>query len=559
METTEPTDPHVLGATGTSTLLDEKRHETPTQTQAEPPSQTGPQQPEQSHLHGLQLVLLITILYLGIYLVALELTMLSTLVPIMTDQFGNVTNISWYSAAYVLSLCVFTPVGGKLYSQLPVKLVYLSSIGTFSLGLLVSSLARSSRMFIAGRVVNGLGAAGQFGGALLLIGPSCRPEIRPLVTAGAFSIVPVGSMTGPIIAGALAARAGWRWCFWMLLFVSGFIIICASLMKLPEKTKKPPIRQGLKSLPRKIDLVGFILFASAAVMLPLALTWGGQATISWSSATIIGLLCGGVCSAVLFCFWCRYKQDDALIPPSCLAQRSVYVGSLLICLQGGATQAIPFFLPLWFQAIKGDSTEESAVHILPSLISMVLATMTCGFLLRKLRYIPPWAIIGGLITSIGSGLLSTLTPETSTGKWIGYQIITSFGRGLAFQIPITAVQEFVPPAKHAISISSINLFMQLGNAVSVSSSQTIFNNRLPALLSRYAPEVNTTMVSQAGATRARQLIPPEQLPGFLEAYNQAITNIFYFTTSVAILSFLVSFALEWKRLDKAPAKPEAKV
>ncbi|KAF3020107.1 hypothetical protein E8E14_005486 [Neopestalotiopsis sp. 37M] len=518
-ETTAPTDRDDLGVAGTSTSPDEKKHDTAIHIQAGPPSQAGQHQPEQSHVHGLKLVLLITILYLGIYLVALELTMLSTLVPIMTDQFGNVTNISWYSSAYVLSLCVFTPVGGKLYSQLPVKLVYLSSIGTFSIGLLVSSLARSSRMFIAGRVINGIGAAGQFGGALLLIGPSCRPEIRPIVTAGAFSIVPVGSMTGPIIAGALAAHTVWRWCFWMLLFVSGFIIICASLMNLPEKASKPPIRQGLKALPRKIDLVGFVLFASAAVMLLLALTWGGQATISWSSATVIGLLCGG----------------------------------------GGATQAIPFFLPLWFQAIKGDSTEESAVHILPSLISMVVATMTCGSLLRKLRYIPPWAIVGGLITSIGSGLLTTLTPETSTAKWIGYQILTNFGRGLAFQIPITAVQEFVPPAKHAISITSMNLFMQLGNAVSVSASQTIFNNRLPVLLSRYAPEVNTTIVLQAGATRARHLILPEQLPGFLRAYNEAITNIFYLTTAVAILSFLVSFAMEWKRLDKVPAKTKSKV
>jgi hypothetical protein len=72
----------------------------------------------------------------------------------------------------------------------------------------------------------------------------------------------------------------------------------------------------------------------------------------------------------------------------------------------------------------------------------------------------------------------------------------------------------------------MNLFMQLGNAVSVSAAQTIFNNRLPVLLSRYAPEVNTTMVLQAGATRVRHLVLPEQLPGFLKAYNEAITNIF---------------------------------
>jgi Na+/melibiose symporter-like transporter len=141
-----------------------------------------------------------------------------------------------------------------------------------------------------------------------------------------------------------------------------------------------------------------------------------------------------VCSLILFGCWSRFKGDDALIPPSYLSNRTVYIGCMLIFLQGGATQSIPFFLPLWFQAMEGDGTRESAIHLLPSLVSMVIATISCGALVRKFRYIPPWAIVGGMLTSIGGGLLTTLTPDASMGKWIGYQVITSLGRGMAFQI-----------------------------------------------------------------------------------------------------------------------------
>lgn len=168
-------------------------------------------------------------------------------------------------------------------------------------------------------------------------------------------------------------------------------------------------------------------------MLLLALTWGGHEA-SWSSATIIGLLCGGLASLLAFCLWVPFKGEEALIPASSLAQRSVYVGSITIFLQGGASQAIPFFLPLWFQAIKNDNSTQSAIHLLPSLATMIVGLVLFGSLVRKTRYIPPWAIMGSLVASVGSGLCTTLAPDTSVGKWVGFQVLSSFGRGMALQV-----------------------------------------------------------------------------------------------------------------------------
>lgn len=111
-----------------------------------------------------------------------------------------------------MTRCVFTPVVSKLYEQISLKVVYLSSLALFEAGLLICALASSSPMFIVGRAVNGLGSAGQFGGSLLMIGSGVAPEIRPLVTAVAMSMISIGSMTGPIIAGVIVDRIGWRWC-----------------------------------------------------------------------------------------------------------------------------------------------------------------------------------------------------------------------------------------------------------------------------------------------------------------------------------------------------------
>lgn len=94
--------------------------------------------------------------------------------------------------------------------------------------------------------------------------------------------------------------------------------------------------------------------------------------------------------------------------------------------------------------------------------------------------------------------------------------------------PITAVQELVPSKQHPVSLSVLNLFLQLGLAVSVSACQTIFNNQLHTLLHQYAPKLNATMIMEAGATNARHLIEPANLPGFLYGYNKAVIAIFVF-------------------------------
>lgn len=211
------------------------------------------------------------------------------------------------------------------------------------------------------------------------------------------------------------------------------VVIIIWLTKIAEQGVKPPFRAAIKHLPSTLDPLGFALFAGAVTMLLLALTWGGG-QFSWSSATIIGLLCGGSTTMLFFCFWVSFKGDKALIPPSSLSRRSIYVGGIVIFFQGGASQAVPFFLPLWFQAIKGDGPSESAVHLLPSLATTVLGLVLFGSLVRKLHYIPPWAILGSLVATVGSALCTTLTRDSHIGEWVGFQILTSVGRGIALQV-----------------------------------------------------------------------------------------------------------------------------
>jgi hypothetical protein len=167
--------------------------------------------------------------------------------------------------------------------------------------------------------------------------------------------------------------------FWIFLPIGGVAMIITVFMRIPEQVEKPPLRESIVNLHHTIDYIGFAILAWATVLFILAISWGGVG-YAWSSPTIIVLLCGSVGLTIFFGHWIVRLGDAALIPPASLCRRPVVWGSAVMFLQGGSTQMIPYFLPFWFQAIHGDTPIQSAVHMLPSLISMVIALVAFGAL-----------------------------------------------------------------------------------------------------------------------------------------------------------------------------------
>ncbi|KAL2127089.1 hypothetical protein VTI74DRAFT_11334 [Chaetomium olivicolor] len=218
-------------------------------------------------IRGLRLWIVIGGMMLAVFLVGLDLTMLSTIVPPLTDYFGTIADVAWYETAYVLAVCVFIPMARKIYSIMPNKHVYLIHLVIFEVGSIVCAVSTSSHVFIIGRAINGIGSAGLLSGALLIISAVCSPRIRPVVTSFAMSLISVGSITGPLIAGALTDAVTWRW------------------------VAQTTPREAFTGLQKKLDPVGIFIFAGLTAMLLQALAWGGS-RFGWSSSTIIGLLCG---------------------------------------------------------------------------------------------------------------------------------------------------------------------------------------------------------------------------------------------------------------------------
>lgn len=205
-------------------------------------------------------------------------------------------------------------------------------------------------------------------------------------------------------------------------------------------------------------------------------------------------------------------------------------------------------LPIWFQAVKNTSATESGIDNLPSLISLVIFAIIGGVVVSYVGYYTPMLLISSVLVSIGAGLLSTLQVDSKIGPWFGYQVLFSAGVGLGAQNALLVASVAVAPADLAMATSILTFTQTLSSAIFLPIAQSVFQNQLSANLRSNAPEVDTILIIQSGATGFRDHLTASQLPLVLNAYDQALCQTFYVGVGVAALSIFGPIFMEWLSL-----------
>ena len=183
-------------------------------------------------------------------------------------------------------------------------------------------------------------------------------------------------------------------------------------------------------------------------------------------------------------------------------------------------------------------------------VSMIVCSALAGLLVNLLGYYTPLMFLGSALLTIGSGLCSTFKVHTGLGNWIGYQVILGVGAGVGFQQCINSLQTVLPLQDIPIGIAIVTFAQSLSGAIFISVAQNVFQNRLMASISEYAPMMNPGAIIQAGAANLAQKIPKEILPPVLYAYNIAVTQTFYVSVAAAALSFVGASLVEWKSMRR---------
>jgi MFS transporter, DHA2 family, glioxin efflux transporter len=526
--------------------VDSSVHDKEAEENGEPLGQQLSQVDTSDYPTKIPLVMIVVALCLAVFMMALDMTIVATAIPKITDEFHSLDQVGWYGSAFFLTVAAFQSTWGKAFKYFPLKTSFLLSMFIFELGSLICAVANGSTMLIIGRAIAGAGGAGLSSGAYTIIAFSAPPRQRPAFTGVLGAVFGVASVIGPLLGGVFTDDLSWRWCFYINLPVGGLAAAMVFFFFTPPKASKP-VQATLKEKLLQMDLPGTFTIMAATVCYLLAMQWGGS-TKPWSDGSVIGTLVAFGVLVIVFVAIEWYSGNRALLQFRLLKDRTIAASVGYIFIISGSFFILLYYLPIYFQATKHVSASRSGIDNLPLVFGASIFSVVSGVLITITGHYVPLMVFGSVVSSVGCGLVYTLDITSGSGKWIGYQALCGIGLGLVFQIPVIVNQSVVKVSDLA-TISAMTLFFQtIGGAFMISAAQAGFTNKLIERLPFTAPGADKTLVLMTGASELRNTFHGEQLAGVLAAYMDGLKVPFALAIACAATSTLVAFGPKWQTI-----------
>jgi len=472
---------------------------------------------------------------LGMFLAALDQTIVATALPTIVGELGGANHLSWVVTAYLLASTATTPLWGKLGDLFGRKTVFQVCILVFLLGSVLCGQARNMPELITFRALQGVGGGGLMVLSMAIISDVVPPRDRGRYQGVIGAVFGVASVLGPLLGGFLVDNLSWRWVFYVNLPVGaiGLVVISIAL------TKKNPDRRP------RIDYLGTVLIAAASVCLVLITSLGGT-TWAWTSAPIFALAIGAV---VLIALFIRVEQRAAEpVLPLKLFRNPVFtqcsaIGFVVgLCMFGALS-----YLPLFMQVVDGDSPTVSGLRLLPLMGGLLVASIGTGQLISRYGRYKVYPILGTLCMAIGLFLMSRIdqsTPATTLG-WD--MAVFGLGIGLTMQVLTIATQNNVDYADLGVATSGVTYFRSIGGSFGASIFGTILNNRLTdqvagGLQDGTLPRAFPVQQIIGNPTAVNRLPDPLRLP-FLQIYASSLARVFLIAAPIALVAFVLALFL----------------
>ena len=447
------------------------------------------------------------------------------------------------------SACAFQFLFGHLYKMYDLKRVFMTSIVIFLVGSVFCAAASTSKMFVLGRAISGLGGAGAISGSFIVLVGILPLHRRPLWTSILGSVESAAAISSPVIGGLITQRLGWRWCFWIDLPIGAVVLLTSAFCFSNPQQREPTGPMTLRARVKQLDLLGTVVFVPGITCLFIALSYAGT-KYAWDSGFVIGLFVAfGVCFG-LFITDQVYRKHAATFPPRIIKQRSVVAGFIFSMCCNSCMNVLEYYMPTYFQAVRGYSPAESGIMMLPVAIAFPIAVVMSGAATSMFGYYTPSMLLGSVLLPLAGGLMTTWKVDSTRTQMILYSGIAGFAGGIAFQSPQSAVQASLSDADGPMGLSIILFAQNFGPALFVSIAQTIFTNQLSTNLKDLAPGVNATSIENMGLGQLKATLGEGNMEKVLDGLDKSLVQTWYLVIALGCASMIGSVLMEWRSVKQ---------
>lgn len=483
-------------------------------------------------------------------LTALEATITSTALPSIIAELGGGSEYVWVINGYFLAMTSLQPLVGQLANVFGRRWPTIISTAAFILGSGLCGGANTMAMMIAGRVIQGVGAGGINVLIEVIVCDLVPLRQRGNYLAAIFGLVAIGTALGPFFGGLIVQYSDWRWVFYLNLPVGGVALVLLFLFLHVKSKKEPTLAMSLG----KIDWVGNALFVTAVSSTLVGLGWAGS-LYPWSSFRVIVPLVLGLLGLGAFLVLEKFVAEP-MVPLRLFSNRTLIAVYLLTFLHSVITMWSIYFLPVYFQGVLRASPGNSGLYLLPTILILVPTAAGGGGIMSKTGKYRPIHFFGFALMTIGFGLFSLLDKDSSTGKWVGYQILAGAGAGLVIPTLLPAIMAPLSEADTALATATWAFLRSFGLTWGTAIPAAIFNNRVAALAGRITdPQVKATVVGGRAYEHAVasfvNSLEPETRAQFISVLSDGLKRIWEIAIAFAAFGFfMVALEKEYKLRDE---------
>jgi EmrB/QacA subfamily drug resistance transporter len=444
-----------------------------------------------------QILTILSGLLLGMFLAALDQTIVSTSIRTIADDLHGYSAQAWVTTAYLITSTLATPLYGKLSDMFGRKPFFLAAISIFVVGSLMCSFATSMYELAGFRAFQGLGAGGLFSLSLTIIGDIVSPRERAKYQGYFLAVFGTSSVIGPVVGGVLSGQGhilgitGWRWVFLVNVPIGLFALLVVSrVLNLPNRK-----RQGVR-----VDWLGALVLAIGITPLLIVAEQGRD----WGWGSTASLLCFiiGVLGVLGFIAVEARMGSDALIPLRLFRNSTFSLGVIISFVVGSAMFGGITLVPQYLQAIRGASPTTAGLQMLPMVLGMMTGSVFSGQIISRTGRYRVFPILGSACVVVGLFLLHFLTPDTPLWQTMIFMVITGFGLGNLMQPLTIAIQNAAEPKDMGVSTGAATFFRQIGGTTGVAVFLSILFSLMPNKIAHQMTTAARTPQYQTAVARA---------------------------------------------------------